>query len=137
MILTYLLLQAAQAAQQPVFITPSGSIDNGPNIWFILCAIGGVIVAIGGLIGWAIRSTLPSLIDDFRKRTDSLTKVAESVPVAIKEIGTLVIEVKNDMKLSLSNTEERVISAIQDQKLKDLSDQIADHDRKLKDLSPK
>ena len=74
--------------------------------------------AIGGLIGWAIRSTLPSLIDDFRKRTDSLTKVAESVPVIIKEIGSLVIEVKNDMKLSLSNTEERVISAIQDQKIK-------------------
>lgn len=135
MILAHLFLQVAQ--QAPVFVTSPGSIDSGPNIWIILSAIGSVFLAIGGLISWAIKSALPSLIDDFRKRTDSLTKVAESVPIAIKEIGNLVVEVKNDMKQSLSNTEERVITAIQDQKLKDLSDQIADHDRKLKDLSPK
>jgi len=135
MILAHLFLQVAQ--QAPVFVTSPGSIDSGPNIWIILSAIGSVFLAIGGLISWAIKSALPSIIEDFRKRTDSLTKVAESVPIAIKEIGNLVVEVKNDMKQSLSNTEERVITAIQDQKLKDLSDQIADHDRKLKDLSPK
>lgn len=141
MILTHLFLQAVQ---QPIFITPEGSVNNGPNTWIILCAVGAAILAIGGLIAWIIKLIVPKMLDAFDKRTDALTKVVDSVPaaidkipVAIDKVSVLITEVRTDIKTTISGVEDRVISAIQDQKLKDISEQLAEHDQKLKDLSPK
>lgn len=134
--ISHILLQAVQQVQ-PIFVTPTGGIDNGPNIWIIICAVGAAILAIGGLIAWVIKLILPKALDSFDKRTESLSKAVDSIPVAIDKVGALIAEVRTDIKTTISGVEDRVISAIQDQKLKDISNQLAEHDQKLKDLSPK
>lgn len=142
MILTHLFMQVAQ--QAPVFVTSPGSIDTGPNIWIILCAIGSVILSVGGLVTWVIKLILPKALDSFDKRTESLSKVVDTLPAAIDKIPTaidkvsvLITEVRTDIKATITSVEDRIVGAIQDQKLKDLTDQIAIHDQKLKDLSQK
>jgi len=129
-------MQVAQQVQ-PIFVTPEGSVNNGPNTWIILCAVGAAILAIGGLIAWIIKLILPKALDSFDKRTESLSKAVDSIPVAIDKVGVLITEVRIDIKTTISGVEDRVISAIQDQKLREISSQLAEHDQKIKDLSPK
>ncbi len=131
----HFLMQVAQ--QAPVYITPTGGIDNGPNIWTIICAVGVALGGIGALIGWFIRWAIPKALTSFDERTGIYKNTVEAIPSAIKEVASLVVEVKNDVKASVIATEGRIIEAIQDQKFKEISSKLDEHDQKLKDLSPK
>ena len=123
MFLMHLFLQATQAVQSEPF--SSSAITYG------------IIAAIGGFIAWAIKTTLPKVIDQFEKRTDALTLIVGQLPKAIESLGNLVTEVRNDIKSTLSKELDgmkgEIIGAVQDQKLKELADKVECHDKILKE----
>ncbi len=97
----------------------------------VLTAVGTAVLAIGGLIGWGARITLPRLLESFEQRNAALFQIyakiydaVEKIPSSIASFEKAILGLESRMNEKLEDTKNEVITEIKDQKMKDLTAKI-------------
>jgi hypothetical protein len=78
------------------------------DMWKLLGAVGVALLAIGGLIGWAVKLIIPKMLEAFDKRSDALNNVYIETANAVKLIPVAI----NDLKNGISGVEQRIIEKL-------------------------
>lgn len=78
------------------------------DMWKLLGAIGVALLAIGGLIGWAVKLIIPKMLEAFDKRSEALNNVYIETAAAVKLIPGAI----SSLKESLTGAEQRIVEKI-------------------------
>lgn len=126
---------------------PTANTTEPINWAVIIYGIGAAILAIGALLAWIIRSSLPKILESFEKRTNSLDKMVEVFPATLERIDvrtaalTAAIDklpdalvkgftsvsndIRNDIKYNIDVAKDQIIKAVHDDRLEDIAKRIS------------